>query len=69
MAWIEADVKTLIMQHHSEEDIETSVKSGKISDEPGANDTGSDFENNSSDSCGVMVPKSNKVLESIVTRY
>jgi hypothetical protein len=33
----------------------------------GASDTGSDFENNTNDSCGVVIPKLNEVLESIVT--
>jgi hypothetical protein len=67
VSWIEADVKTLVLHHHSEEYITTTVKSGKISDEPGASDTGNYFENSSNDSYGVVVLKLNEVLESIAT--
>jgi hypothetical protein len=60
-SWIEVDEETLVMQHLSEEDITASVKNGKTTDELGA----SDSEDNSDDSCEVVVPKLSKVLENI----
>jgi hypothetical protein len=64
VSWIKVDEETLT-QHLSEEDIATSVKNGKTTDELGASDTGSDSEDNSDDSCEVVEPKLSKVLENI----
>jgi hypothetical protein len=66
--WFEVDTETLVVQHLGEEDITSSVKSGKTADEFGAYDTGSDSENSSDDSddsSETAVPKLNKVLENI----
>jgi hypothetical protein len=41
------------------------VKNWKAADILGASDTGSDAENNSDDSCEVVVPKLNKMLENV----
>jgi hypothetical protein len=60
-AWIEVDVVTPAVQHCSEGAVTASVKNGKADDELGAGDTGSDSENNTDDSCEVMVLKLSKV--------
>jgi hypothetical protein len=44
-AWLEVDARTLVMQYLGEEDITSSVESGKTADEFGGCDTGSDSEN------------------------
>jgi hypothetical protein len=64
-SWIKADGETLIIQHLSDEKIAASVKNGETTDEPQASDTGSDSEQNGSDSCDVVVPKLSEVLENI----
>jgi hypothetical protein len=64
-SWIDVDEETPIARRLIEEDIAASVKNGKTTDELGASDTRSDSEDNGDDSCEVMVPKLNKVLENI----
>jgi hypothetical protein len=64
-SWIEVDEETPVSQHLSEEDIATSMKNGKTTDELGASDIGSDPEDNGDDSCEMVVPKLSKVLENI----
>jgi hypothetical protein len=66
-AWFEVDAEAMVLQHLGEEDITSSVKSGKTADEFGASDTGSDSENSSDDSCETVVSKLSKGLENIVT--
>jgi hypothetical protein len=61
MAWTEVEEEALIVQHLSE----ACVKNWKAADRLGASDTGSDAENNSDDSCEVVGPKLNKMLENV----